>query len=326
MTRDLIKQYHHFMPELKLSGIAVKSARIANDPEYTCKRRQEARNALFHDANRHSVHLEPDQQETPELTDRLMSAWKFATENYEEGNITDEYLLELVAHLDETHMRQSCINTRRHDYRTGDVRMSGHGDVHPPGGQRVAGEMYDLVEYLNMTDLNPGIRALNAHMHICRIHPFYDGNGRSSRMLMNAILFSNGLPTVCIPKSERETYNGLLRGAMRDYGRRMAREQSFDGEQTLMYYQIDKMGQSVDSLDDTLKKHREYVVETDNFEKPQLISAKRQIQSHIRRHDSGSVRMKQGTFTIYGDISQKHIRSIFDDISGKCGRYEIKSQ
>jgi len=326
MSADPIKRYHRFVPEIKLGSVAVRAAKIANDPEYGCHRLQVARSALFHDANRHSVLLEPDQKNTRDLTGLLSEAWEFGTSNYDDGNITQEYLLDLVAHLDGTHLMQSYCEIRRNDFRTGDVRMSGHNDVHPPGGPNVGPEMYDLIEYLNMEEFNPAIRAFNAHLHICRIHPFYDGNGRTSRMLMNIMLYKNGLPTVCIPSSEKETYRGLLRGAMRDYERRNEHEPHYEMEDTLMHFQIDKMAKSLESLDENLRTHRQHVVKTSGFEKGQLISAKKQIASIMRRHDSGTVRMKDGIFTVHGDIGQKHLKPIFEGVCGKKGKYDISSE
>lgn len=42
-----------------------------------------------------------------------------------------------------------------------------------------------------------------AHYKLVHIHPFTDGNGRTSRLLMNMILMQAGYPPIIIPKGER---------------------------------------------------------------------------------------------------------------------------
>ncbi len=41
---------------------------------------------------------------------------------------------------------------------------------------------------------------------ISDIHPFNDGNGRISRVMMNAELYSQGLTTIIIPNVYRSDY------------------------------------------------------------------------------------------------------------------------
>jgi fido (protein-threonine AMPylation protein) len=51
--------------------------------------------------------------------------------------------------------------------------------------------------------------AVWAHAEIVRIHPFLDGNGRSSRMLMNAILVGLGIEPIAVEAIKQE-YNEAL--------------------------------------------------------------------------------------------------------------------
>ena len=48
-----------------------------------------------------------------------------------------------------------------------------------------------------------------AHAEVIRIHPFIDGNGRSSRVLMNAILVGLRLPPIPVEAVKQE-YNEAL--------------------------------------------------------------------------------------------------------------------
>lgn len=49
-----------------------------------------------------------------------------------------------------------------------------------------------------------------AHYKLVHIHPFTDGNGRTSRLLMNMILMQAGYPPVIIHKQHRHKYYEYL--------------------------------------------------------------------------------------------------------------------
>jgi fido (protein-threonine AMPylation protein) len=51
--------------------------------------------------------------------------------------------------------------------------------------------------------------AVWAHAEVIRIHPFLDGNGRTSRLLMNAVLVGLGLPPIVVEAVKQE-YNEAL--------------------------------------------------------------------------------------------------------------------
>lgn len=52
-----------------------------------------------------------------------------------------------------------------------------------------------------------------AHYKLVHIHPFADGNGRTSRLLMNMILMQAGYPPVIIHKQHRHKYYEHLQTA-----------------------------------------------------------------------------------------------------------------
>lgn len=60
--------------------------------------------------------------------------------------------------------------------------------------------------------------ALWTHAEIVRIHPFMDGNGRTSRTVMNAILVSLGLAPIAVEVPKQE-YNEALNHYFRERGR-----------------------------------------------------------------------------------------------------------
>ena len=84
-------------------------------------------------------------------------------------------------------------------------------------------EMYHQVKdfYLDLSwkadDLNPIELAAWTHAEFVRIHLFRDGNGRTSRLLMNYQLMANGFPAVDIAKESRlEYFNALESYAVED--------------------------------------------------------------------------------------------------------------
>jgi fido (protein-threonine AMPylation protein) len=49
-----------------------------------------------------------------------------------------------------------------------------------------------------------------SHYNLTSVHPFYDGNGRTSRLLMNFLLHYFGLPLATVfPESKEEYYQSL---------------------------------------------------------------------------------------------------------------------
>ncbi len=108
-------------------------------------------------------------------------------------------------------------------YRTMGVRTSG-SSVTPPDSQKVRLEMEkyvknvnELLKLLNHIPLSPIGVAAYAHLHLARIHPFEDGNGRTARMLQNLILFKNEYPLPIIEEGERLFYSGLIEEAIKGW-------------------------------------------------------------------------------------------------------------
>ena len=84
------------------------------------------------------------------------------------------------------------------------------GNFVPPAPEHVESLMNEFIEWLNSKDLitmaHPIQIAALAHYKFVYIHPFYDGNGRTGRLLMNLLLMRAGYPPVIIRKQERLEY------------------------------------------------------------------------------------------------------------------------
>lgn len=83
----------------------------------------------------------------------------------------------------------------------------------PPHPQDLDKHMQELVQWLNSEEalhLHPVEFAALAHYKLVYVHPFVDGNGRTSRLLMNLILMQASYPPITIRKEQRAEYYTAL--------------------------------------------------------------------------------------------------------------------
>lgn len=91
-------------------------------------------------------------------------------------------------------------------YRRENVTIKGATHI-PPDYLKVPELMEKLVlNYENWNDFHPIIQAALLHGELVKIHPFVDGNGRTSRLLMNLDLMNHGYNPVIIKKENRLEY------------------------------------------------------------------------------------------------------------------------
>lgn len=90
----------------------------------------------------------------------------------------------------------------------------------PPDYLKVSEELEKLmINYRFWKGLHPIIRAGLLHGEFVRVHPFIDGNGRTSRLIMNFEVMKEGFPPIIIKKENRNNYyDALDKGAAtKDY-------------------------------------------------------------------------------------------------------------
>lgn len=91
-------------------------------------------------------------------------------------------------------------------YRHVDVFIRGK-DIEFPRPNEVPHLMKEFIHWLEgQQDVHPVQVASEAHFKFVSIHPFIDGNGRVSRLLMNLILLLNGYPMAIVKTEERTVY------------------------------------------------------------------------------------------------------------------------
>lgn len=85
----------------------------------------------------------------------------------------------------------------------------------PP--EETPAQMGDLMEWYRkeseVKELHPVQLAALFHYRFVRVHPFDDGNGRTSRLLMNYILLRNGYAPVVIESADKKNYLAALNKA-----------------------------------------------------------------------------------------------------------------
>lgn len=91
-------------------------------------------------------------------------------------------------------------------YRQVPVRISGSNVVFP-NYMKVPSLMKEFMSWLqSIQGEHPVKIAADAHYKLVSIHPWIDGNGRTSRLLMGLILIQAGYPPAIIRKEERRRY------------------------------------------------------------------------------------------------------------------------
>jgi Fic family protein len=131
-----------------------------------------------------------------------------------------DYLRELSA--ESTPIRETDIR-QLHELVVGDVRELSPGEYRkvgviisgsehrPPEPLEVPSRMGELVRWVNTNSgKNPLVLASVAHHELAAVHPFKDGNGRVSRLLMNLLLMRAGFPISNLSRDNRPHYYEAL--------------------------------------------------------------------------------------------------------------------
>ena len=96
-------------------------------------------------------------------------------------------------------------------YRNINVLISG-ATYRPPTNIEVSSKMEAFINWYKTKAqaLHPIERACRVHVDFVGIHPFIDGNGRTSRLLMNFELMKSGFPPVVLKVENRLAYYEAL--------------------------------------------------------------------------------------------------------------------
>ncbi|HAK89569.1 MAG TPA: cell filamentation protein Fic [Nitrospiraceae bacterium] len=139
-----------------------------------------------------------------------------------------EYLYELIDKDSRSTISERLIRELNHivmrdidkewagRYRNSNVIIGG-ADHTPPEALDVPLLMQELIDLVRRKKkvLHPVELAAVLHHRLVNIHPFLDGNGRTSRLAMNIILMQSGFPLAVILKNDRKKYYRTLAEADR---------------------------------------------------------------------------------------------------------------
>lgn len=106
-------------------------------------------------------------------------------------------------------------------YRTSGVRIT-QANFTPPNALLVNELMTELLQWLNeeSAELPALVRAAIFHHRFVWIHPFFDGNGRTVRLLYNLLLMREGFPPAIVLSNDRKKYYTALNQAnLGDYSK-----------------------------------------------------------------------------------------------------------
>jgi len=95
--------------------------------------------------------------------------------------------------------------------RTGGVRISG-ANFTPPDALVVDELLDELITWFTQEDLDmhPVVKATIFHHRFVWIHPFFDGNGRTTRLISNLLTMAQGFPPAVILTVDRKKYYAAL--------------------------------------------------------------------------------------------------------------------
>lgn len=143
----------------------------------------------------------------------LGKAWEWGLDNFPSG-FNEDFIIELAKRVKPCEIK---------GYRERGVTISGASTT-PPYPAKLKNEMKEFIHSMNYgtgllkkESISPVELAIVSHFHLARIHPFEDGNGRSSRLLQNLILNNYGFPTAIIYKGEKQDYIHHLDEAVKNY-------------------------------------------------------------------------------------------------------------
>ena len=206
------------------------------------------RTSIQEEANIHSCKIEYEKEEFRKacLND-LTNAQEWGLNNFD-IEVGKDFILELTKKVEPWIVKE---------YRAYSIQISG-ALVQPPKASLVKPEIERFEKQmiygrnkLKNGEISPVELAILAHYHLLRIHPFEDGNGRTSRLVQNLILHHSKFPPAMLYESEKSDYILHLRGADCAFKQRDSTDywnNISDGEGNLYNYLASKVLLSLDLL------------------------------------------------------------------------------
>ena len=160
-------------------------------------------------------------RETADLLERGLSPHAKPLEDIKEVETHDKVFREVVEYEKDLSLRIVLLWHKRlfeetkpdvaGKIRVHQVAISGSRFM-PPSPVEVQPLLREFFRWYdrNKPSLHPVELAAAVHLRFVTIHPFADGNGRMSRLLMNFVLQKHGFPLLNIPYEDRRSYYSAL--------------------------------------------------------------------------------------------------------------------
>jgi Fic family protein len=160
-------------------------------------------------------------RETADLLEKGITPSQRPTEDIKEAEQHREVFYDMIAYQREMslstvlHWHKTLFQYTKKDtagtIRNHQVRIAGSNYIPPPpyGLDHLLREFFGWY-HQKKKKMHPVHLAALVHLKFVSIHPFADGNGRISRLLMNYVLQKNGYPMLIIEYLQRKSYYTAL--------------------------------------------------------------------------------------------------------------------
>jgi Fic family protein len=130
-------------------------------------------------------------------------AWDYVKEVIEKRKCLDEKIIKKIHRI----LMENIMEGGK--YRDTDVKITGakHSPPHPFIAKIELGEFFKTLENNDFDEIS---YSAYTHAEFVRIHPFPDGNGRVSRIIMNYQLVKNGFLPISIKTKDKNQYYDAL--------------------------------------------------------------------------------------------------------------------
>jgi Fic family protein len=200
----------------------------------------------------------------------LENAFLYGINNFDISSFDQDFLKKLSFLITpELYLKINPLSKKSYIEITPDFRDNGTfilgASTTPPYPEKM--REYEIPWFINsiknMYDhdiINKIETAIFSHLHLARIHPFKDGNGRLARIFQDIILFKNDLPSPKLEPSERYLYYELLDKAILSWDERKAINNKEISEEEFLFnnFIASKINLSYDKLLCRLLKNKNH--------------------------------------------------------------------
>lgn len=128
--------------------------------------------------------------------------------------INQDLSLELICNIH----KDITFNTLEKNYWEGKIREEqvyiSNSEIVPPNADKVIEQLKKSIDVFNNSEKEL-LDILRFKLDFVRIHPFMDGNGRISRLLMNGLLTAKGYPRIIIRNQDKGFYYDAIEASLR---------------------------------------------------------------------------------------------------------------